>query len=99
MPVFCPIGPTYVASFVAASFQLVRKLTEAFSTTRRSSHRRLVSPAGPAEVSFAGTFAAGRIGGADLMGAKFQRSSSFSRSRLAVPLFRGGKFSTCPEVD
>ena len=42
--------------------------------------------AGPAEVSFAGTFAVGPFGGADPCRAKFQRSSSFSRSRLPVAL-------------
>ena len=52
------------------------------------------SSAGPAEVSFAGTFAVGLGGGADLNRAKFQRSSSFRRSRLR--LFCGISFPTCP---
>jgi len=39
--------------------------------------------AGPAEVSFAGTFAVGSLGSSSRERAKFRRSSSFSRSRLS----------------
>ena len=107
------------ASLVAASFQLVRELRQPLQpsllpTVPSSNHPFFLPPlpraAGPAEVSFAGTFAVGRSGGAGLAGAKFQRSSSFSRSRLTdpaprrprlspTPPPRGGKFLTCPEVE
>ena len=39
--------------------------------------------AGPAEVSFAGTFAVGCVGSSDPVRAKFLRSLSFSRPRLS----------------
>jgi len=88
-------------SSVAASFQLVRELTEPLPTQPPLAFFPgcTCHAAGPAEVSFAGNFAAGSEAAAGVVGAKFQRSSSFSRSRLAVCLFRGGKFLTCPGVD
>jgi len=55
--------------------------------------------AGPAEVSFAGTFAVGRHGGADLSGRNSNARRASADPGSSIPPPCGGKFSTCPGVE